>query len=168
MPSPAGGHFVSRRQQRWAFAKGEPFAKRWGDNTNFKHLPERVKKHKEGNGEGELGQLIRGRAPTGGSHKLEMNERDFDKGVGAHGTDRDKIPDEDFAGPHRSFPITSPGDVSDALHLVGHAANPGAVRKRIMAIAKRKGFKVPNSSHEAEVPVTFGRSRFTESFGYQP
>lgn len=72
-------------------------------------------------------------------------KRDFDRGVGG-GVDRDKLPESDFAGPHRSFPIVSQGDVSDALHLIGHADNPDAVRARIRSIADRKGFSMPESA----------------------
>ena len=72
----------------------------------------------------------------------DVEKRDFDRGVGG-GVDRDKLPDSDFAGPHRSFPIVNQSDVSDALRLVGHADDPDAVRARIHAIARRKGFSVP-------------------------
>ena len=72
-------------------------------------------------------------------------KRDFDRGVGG-GVDRDKLPESDFAGPHRSFPIVNQSDVSDALHLVGHADNPDAVAARIRSIADRKGFSVPGSA----------------------
>lgn len=72
-------------------------------------------------------------------------KRDFDRGVGG-GVDRDKLPESDFAGPHRSFPIVSQGDVSDALHLIGHADNPDAVRARIRSIADRKGFSMPEKA----------------------
>ncbi len=57
--------------------------------------------------------------------------------------DREKIPDEDFAGPNRTFPIVTQQDVHDAARLIGHAANPAAVTARIKAIAKRKGFSLP-------------------------
>lgn len=36
--------FVSKRQERWAFANKMPWAKEWADKTNQKSLPERVKK----------------------------------------------------------------------------------------------------------------------------
>ena len=72
-------------------------------------------------------------------------KRNFDPGVGG-GVDRDKLPESDFAGPHRSFPIVNQSDVSDALHLVGHADNPDAVRARIRSIADRKGFSMPDSA----------------------
>ena len=75
-----------------------------------------------------------------------VEKRDFDRGVGG-GVDRDKLPESDFAGPHRSFPIVNQSDVSDALHLAGHADDPGAVRARIRAIARRKGFGVPDDDH---------------------
>ena len=66
-------------------------------------------------------------------------KRDFDAGVGNGGTDRDKIPAKDFAGPNRTYPITTPGDVQDAASLIGKADNPDAVKAKIIAIANRKG-----------------------------
>lgn len=79
-------------------------------------------------------------------------KRNFDPGVGG-GVDRDKLPESDFAGPHRSFPIVSQADVSDALHLVGHADNPDAVRARIRSIADRKGFSMPESASSSSKKV---------------
>lgn len=35
--------FKSRQQERWAFATGQPFAKRWGDMTKGKKLPDKAK-----------------------------------------------------------------------------------------------------------------------------
>jgi hypothetical protein len=72
------------------------------------------------------------------------------------GVDRDSLPDSDFAGPHRSFPITSPGDVSDAMSLAHHADDPDAVRSSIRAIARRKGFPVPGDASKVMTnwPVT--------------
>lgn len=52
---------------------------------------------------------------------------------------RDDMPDEDFAGPHKSFPIKDAQDVKNAAHLIGHADDPEAVKRRIIAIARRKG-----------------------------
>jgi hypothetical protein len=70
----------------------------------------------------------------------EAAKRDMDPDVGG-GTDRDKIPGEDFAGPHRSFPIVKPGDVSDAASSIGQAApeDRAKVKANIIAIAHRKG-----------------------------
>lgn len=53
--------------------------------------------------------------------------------------ERDKVAEEDFAGPHRSFPIRNAEDVKNAAHLVGHAANPTSVKRKIIEIARRKG-----------------------------
>lgn len=58
---------------------------------------------------------------------------------------RDALPSEDFAGPNQSFPIKSQQDVYDAARLIGHADNPEAVKHKIIAIAKRKGFKIPDA-----------------------
>src|SRR5579875_2910037 len=75
-------------------------------------------------------------------------KRDFDPDVGG-GVDRDKLPDSDFAGRNRSFPIVTPGDVSDALHSIGRAGPgnypPKELKRRILAIARRKGFPIPDA-----------------------
>lgn len=60
-------------------------------------------------------------------------------------SERDKMPASDFAGPGQSFPIRTQADVDAASHLVGKAANPDAVKKRIISIAKRKGFTIPEA-----------------------
>lgn len=59
--------------------------------------------------------------------------------------DRDAMPDSDFAGPHQSFPIRTQQDVYNAARLIGHADDPEAVKRRIIAIAKRKGFAIPDA-----------------------
>lgn len=64
--------------------------------------------------------------------------------------EREKMDPGDFAGPHRSFPIKDQSDVHDAARLVGKAANPAAVKARIIAIAKKKGFDLPESWKNGE------------------
>ena len=59
--------------------------------------------------------------------------------------DRAKIAPEDFAGPGQTFPIVTQQDVHDAARLIGHAANPAAVKARVIAIARRKGFALPDA-----------------------
>lgn len=55
-------------------------------------------------------------------------------------SERDKMPAEDFAGPNRSFPIAEPEDVSAAASSLGRAkGNKDAIKKKIIAIAYRKG-----------------------------
>jgi hypothetical protein len=46
-----------------------------------------------------------------------------------------------FAGPDMSFPIAGPADVAAAWASVGRAANPRAIMKRIISIAKRHGWE---------------------------
>lgn len=79
-----------------------------------------------------------------------LAERAMDKSVGG-GVDRDKLPDADFAGKNRSFPIVTPGDVSDAAKSIGRAGadnySSDELKARIIAIAKRKG-----AAFEAELP----------------
>jgi len=76
------------------------------------------------------------------SEAVALAERQMDKNVGG-GVDRDKIPDEDFAGKNRSFPIVRPGDVADAAASIGRAGpdnySTDELKRRIIAIAKRKG-----------------------------
>lgn len=70
---------------------------------------------------------------------------------------REKLPASDFAGPNQSFPIKTQADVKAAASLAHHAKDPAAVKRRILAIAKRKGLKPPaawkegttNASHSA-------------------
>ena len=62
--------------------------------------------------------------------------------------DRDKMDASDFAGPHQSFPIKTQQDVYNAARLIGHADDPDTVKRRIIAIAKRKGFALPDSWQE--------------------
>lgn len=54
---------------------------------------------------------------------------------------RDDLEDEDFAGPGRTYPIMTAKDVTAAASLIGKADDPDTVKKRIIAIAKRKGFE---------------------------
>jgi hypothetical protein len=67
--------------------------------------------------------------------------------VDSSGQDRSDVSSGDFAGPGKTFPIETPGDVSDAASLAHHAKNPAKVRARIRSIARRKwpGKKLPPS-----------------------
>lgn len=175
-----GEPFKSKAQQRFAFGTDQPWALKWAHLTpNIKKLPEHVRKKKKdesntatamgqlmrnrSDGSAELATLKKGKAPKAGT--TPQLERDFDPNVGG-GVDRDKIPAEDFAGPDRSFPIVTKADVSDAFHSLGRTKhNKDAVRRKIISIAKRKGFPLPKSAQsESEAEFTFGRARFIESF----
>lgn len=46
-----------------------------------------------------------------------------------------------FAGPDMSFPIASPVDVAAAWSSVGRAANPRAIMRKIISIAKEHGWE---------------------------
>lgn len=113
------------------------------------------------------------------SRSLWAAKRDFDANVGG-GTDRDKIPAEDFAGPGRSFPIVTPGDVSDAASSLGRAkGDQSAIKRNIIRIAHRKG-----KDFVAELPDAWkddgdkavettelekaGNSTGADADGYQP
>lgn len=52
---------------------------------------------------------------------------------------------EDFAGPDESFPIKTPEDVIHASQRLHNAKDPDAVKKKIIKIAKRKKFPLPDS-----------------------
>ena len=47
----------------------------------------------------------------------------------------------EFAGPDMSFPISSPVDVAAAWSSVGRAANPRAIMRKIISIAKSHGWE---------------------------
>lgn len=86
---------------------------------------------------GTVGVVIR---EDGSPHTVDKRHMDPDVGGGV---DRDKIPTADFAGRDRSFPIVTPGDVSDAASSIGRAG-PGnyssdELKSRIISIARRKG-----------------------------
>lgn len=57
--------------------------------------------------------------------------------------ERARIPESDFAGPNHTFPIDTQAHVYAAAHLYGRAANPQEVRRRIIEIARRRGFALP-------------------------
>ena len=58
--------------------------------------------------------------------------------------ERDKMDEGDFAGKGKSFPINKPGDIMAAVHSMGRAGTgnygPAALKAKIIAIAKRKGW----------------------------
>ena len=84
--------------------------------------------------------------------------------------ERDSYDASDFAGPDRSFPITSQAQLDAAAHLIGHADNPEAVKRKAKAIAKRKGFTLPKAwqdegdgAKEETKNKTTSRSRSTQN-----
>ena len=75
-------------------------------------------------------------------------------------SDREAMPKEDFAGKGTSFPIKSGEDVEAAARSIGRAGSGnlsmGAIKKRIIAIAKRKGL-------EAYLPKAWKEANTSES-----
>lgn len=75
-------------------------------------------------------------------HRAVAEKRQMDPSVGG-GVDRDKLPSGDFAGRNRSFPIVTPGDVSDAASSIGRAGadnySGDKLKRNIIRIARRKG-----------------------------
>lgn len=82
--------FVSTAQQRWAFATGQDFAKRWADQTDFSNLPRKVRRKSssarrrmlaalgfkaEGGGySARAGETIRGRLVRGADGKFSSDK----------------------------------------------------------------------------------------------
>lgn len=59
---------------------------------------------------------------------------------------RDKLPKGNFGDPaNKSFPVEDQEDLNNAAHLVGHAPDPSAVKRRLVSIAKRMGLKLPST-----------------------
>ena len=96
--------------------------------------------------------------------------------------ERDAADPGSFAGKGKSFPILKPGDVQAAVHAMGRAG-PGnhstaTLKKNIIAIAKKKGFKgaLPKAwqgDDEAEPAESARRGApaevtLTESAGFEP
>ena len=100
----------------------------------------------------------------------DATKRDFDPNVGG-GTDRDKLPDADFAGRGRSFPMVTQADVSDALQSIGRAGADNyshqELRRRILDIAHRKGFRVPSEKAYSDVGIHPGPGSARPHLNYQ-
>jgi len=62
--------------------------------------------------------------------------------------EREGMDEGDFCGPHKSFPIKSAADVSNAAHLIGHADDPEAVKACIIRKAKANGWALPDAWKE--------------------
>lgn len=55
----------------------------------------------------------------------------------------------DFGDPDkRAFPVVTQDDLDNDARLIGHADNPAAVKKRLIAIAKRRGLSLPDAWKE--------------------
>jgi hypothetical protein len=69
---------------------------------------------------------------------------------------RDKLDDEDFAGPERSFPITSQEDLDAAVSSIGRSKHPAStIKAGIKRIAGKKNLKLPDSWEEnCDTPMT--------------
>lgn len=78
-----------------------------------------------------------------------IRQKGMDLGPPEGGMDREDIPTGDYGDPdNKKFPIVTQASVDDAASLIGKAANPDAVKARIIAIAKRKGFTIPDAWQE--------------------
>jgi hypothetical protein len=62
--------------------------------------------------------------------------------------EREGMDEGEFCGPHKSFPITSAADVSNAAHLIGHADDPASVKACIIRKAKKNGWALPDAWKE--------------------
>lgn len=73
--------------------------------------------------------------------------------------EREKMDAGDFAGKGKSFPIKTQQDFEAALHSIGRAGpenySHDELHSRIIAIGKRKGFKLPNSAGKESAIVEF-------------
>lgn len=62
--------------------------------------------------------------------------------------ERDSMDADQFCGLHKSFPITSAADVSNAVYLIGKADDPAAVKACVMRKAKANGWPIPDAWKE--------------------
>lgn len=87
--------------------------------------------------------LVSNYSATGRFENIDYNKLSFSS---LNRTEREKLPKSDFGDPERLlFPIMDQSDVKAAARLIGKAHNPDAVKARIIAIAKRKGFDLPKA-----------------------
>lgn len=95
--------------------------------------------------EGTIAQLCTGMRTLTDFIRAEIDAIEGDGETKAQrtfgGKKRDDLKDEDFAGPGRTYPIVTAKDVTDTARLIGKADDPEAVKKKIIAIAKKKGFE---------------------------
>lgn len=84
---------------------------------------------------------------------------------------RKALPASDFGDPTaRLYPIVDQDDVDSAAHLIGKASNPDAVKKRIIAIAKRKGLSIPDawkSDAGMSAPTALGSDKPPDGMVYR-
>lgn len=95
--------------------------------------------------------------------------------LGITAEQRKDVPAQDFAGPNNTFPIRHAYDVTNAAMLLHHAKDPAAVKARIIEIAKRKGFALPESwgetkgsSEEGKGDATSGAEETAEMGASKP
>lgn len=118
-------------------------------------------------------------ADDAGIVEVEFSEREEDAGLlrqfvalfrralGSEEFAEKTTPRGGYAGPHESFPMDGPKDAENCWNLAGHAADPDAVRRKVVEIAKRMGWTdaLPDTAHawakahgiffsESEVTVT--------------
>lgn len=135
------------RAQRTAWKAAEPSLAKAAGPTEY--LQARVA-YQKWLAEGEADGVADGIYGTAEGRAQFVAKRKMDPDVGG-GVDRDKIPASDFAGRNRSFPIVTPGDVSDAASSIGRAGDSNfsseQLKENIIRIARRKG-----PSFTAELP----------------
>lgn len=73
----------------------------------------------------------------------------FRRALGSAEFAEDTAPRGGYAGPHGSFPMNGPKDAENCWNLAGHAADPEAVRRKVVEIAKRMGWTdaLPDTAH---------------------
>jgi hypothetical protein len=78
MASARTGKFKSRAQQRFAFGTDQPWAKKWGDNTDFHDLPQHVKEDdaKEAVSQSAMGALNRNPIVVRAPRKIKVVPKD--------------------------------------------------------------------------------------------
>ncbi len=59
--------------------------------------------------------------------------------------EREGMDESAFCGPHKSFPVQNESDFNNAVHLIGHADDPAAVKACLKRKAKANGWKLPDS-----------------------
>lgn len=69
---------------------------------------------------------------------------------------RADVAESNFGEPPDKFPIRNQSDLESAAHLIGKAGDPEAVKRRIIAIARRNGLKLPEAWDSNDVGMADG------------
>ncbi len=86
--------------------------------------------------------------------------------------ERESMDESDFCGPHRTYPVKTQEDVTNAARLIGHADSPESVKKCVIGKAKTHGWSIPDAWQEegkkAEERAMTAQQTLTRAANHEP